>query len=88
MLSIKASTVIKTHLCLNECKLAHLLWWASRPDCSICLIDQLSSSRCFCGERECEENCLHRKSERKRGKGKPLFQTLHSTHQNTDALFD
>lgn len=43
MLSIKRWTVIKTHFYLNECKLAHLLWWASCPDSSISMIDQLSS---------------------------------------------
>lgn len=35
--------MIKTHFYLNECKLAHLLWWASCPDSSISMIDQLSS---------------------------------------------
>lgn len=38
--------MIKTHFFffyLNECKLAHLLWWASCPDSSISMIDQLSS---------------------------------------------
>lgn len=43
MLSIKGWAVIKTHFYLNECKLAHLLWWASCPDSSISMIDQLSS---------------------------------------------
>lgn len=44
LLSIKSWAVIKTHFfCLNECKLAHLLWWASCPDSSISMIDQLSS---------------------------------------------
>lgn len=44
MLSIKGWAVIKTHFFyLNECKLAHLLWWASCPDSSISMIDQLSS---------------------------------------------
>lgn len=43
MLSIKGWVVIKTHFFLNECKLAHLLWWASCPDSSISMIDQLSS---------------------------------------------
>lgn len=43
MLSITGWAVIKTHFYLNECKLAHLLWWASCPDSSISMIDQLSS---------------------------------------------
>lgn len=43
MLSITAWAVIKTHFYLNECKLAHLLWWAACPDSSISMIDQLSS---------------------------------------------
>lgn len=42
MLSVKAWAVIKTHFDLNECKLAHLLWWDSCPDSSISMIDQLS----------------------------------------------
>lgn len=43
MLSIKCWAVIKIHFYLNECKLAHLLWWACCPDSSISMIDQLSS---------------------------------------------
>lgn len=41
--SIKDWAVIKAHFDLNECKLAHLLWWSSCPDSSISMIDQLSS---------------------------------------------
>lgn len=41
--SIKGWAVIKAHFYLNECKLAHLLWWSSCPDSSISMIDQLSS---------------------------------------------
>ncbi len=55
--------------CLNECKLAHLLLWASWPDCSISVIDQLSSS-CWCedGERVEERKKSNSvRSERRRG---------------------
>lgn len=41
--SIKGWAVIRAHFNLNECKLAHLLWWSSCPDSSISMIDQLSS---------------------------------------------
>lgn len=47
--SIKGWAVIKAHFYLNECKLAHLLWWSSCPDSSISMIDQLSSCWWFIG---------------------------------------
>lgn len=54
MLSIKGWAVIKTHFFyLNECKLAHLLWWASCPDSSISMIDQLSSCWWLSGNGSC-----------------------------------
>lgn len=46
--------MIKAHFFyLNECKLAHLLWWASCPDSSISMIDQLSSCWWLSGNGSC-----------------------------------
>lgn len=42
---------LRPPVCLNECKLAHLLLCTGWPNCSISMIDQLSSSRCWVGER-------------------------------------
>lgn len=86
MLSIKGWAVIKTHFFLNECKLAHLLWWASCPDSSISMIDQLSSCWWLTGNGGWG-TCGGRKRDERAREEKKWTETCPKWNKS-DALFD